>query len=132
MASAEKIVEKCENNEIAMELLSKINKIGYIQVIPILNYGDIVTEDDFMTHEANNEFWLDTRDCYLANNLHDPSNMFSLFGKYSWDDPDTVRQNVMSHVDSEYVYYDSMAHVALQEYESKILDRRHVKNNYFW
>ena len=47
MASATEKLEKVLENSIAMELLNKINQIEYTQVIPKLDYSEVVREPDF-------------------------------------------------------------------------------------
>ena len=77
-----------------MNLLAKINAIPYHQVISLLNYGDIVTEEGFDNHPVSKYFWLNQRDCFLKNKNRDPDKLFTLFRNYSLDTADVVRQKI--------------------------------------
>ena len=96
-----------------MDLLAKINVVPYHQVISLLNYGDTVSEEDFENHPVSKFFWLDLRECFLKNKNRDPDNLFTLFGNYSLDNADTVRQKLTKHMEEDVAYYDSVACVAL-------------------
>ena len=122
MASPSENSETKEQNTIAMELLQRINVIGYTQVIPILNFCDVMTPEDFKTVSLSDDYWLDTRNCYLKNNQRDPDAMFRLFGNFSNDDPETVRLNMIEHVNSDKAYYDSVAVIALSFKRMKLDD----------
>ena len=63
MASLADFSENNNQNTIAMEPLQKINEIGYMQVIPILNFCDVMTLEDFETVSLSEKYWLDTRCC---------------------------------------------------------------------
>ena len=94
-----------------MNLLAKINAIPYHQVISLLNYGDIVTAEEFDTHPVSKYFWLDQRNCFLKNKNRDPDNLFTLF--YSLDTADIVRQNLAEHMEDDLAYYGSVACIVL-------------------
>ena len=112
MASPSENIEITEQNIIAMELLQKINAVGYTQVIPILNFCDVLTPDNFKTVSLSDKYWLDTRSCYLKNKQCDPDSMFRIFGNFSNDDPATVRSNMIKHINNDKTYYDSVATIA--------------------
>ena len=121
MASAEEKSEKVLENSIAMELLNKINKIEYTQVVPKLNYCDAVRKPDFEAHPSSKKFRLDTRDCYLHNN-RDPHNLFAIFRKYSCDSPELVRHALIIHVNQNYAYYEQIAKVYLSLMDTNLHD----------
>ena len=122
MASPSENSEIGEQNSIAMELLQRINVIGYTQVIPILNFCDVMTPEDFKAVSLSDNYWLDTRNCYLKNRQRDPDVMFRMFGNFSNDDPATVRLNMIEHVNSDKAYYDSVAVIALSFKRTKLDD----------
>ena len=122
MATPSENSEIRQQNTIAMELLQRINVIGYTQVIPILNFCDVMTLEDFKTVSLSDDYWLDTRNCYLKNNKRYPDAMFRLFGNFSNDDPETVRLNMIEHVNSDKAYYDSVAVIALSFKRMKLDD----------
>ena len=113
MTSPSENSEIKEQNTIAMELLQRINVVGYTQVIPILNFCDMMTSEDFKTVSLSDNYWLDTRNCYLKNKQRDPDAMFRIFGNFSNDDPATVHSNMIEHVNIDKAYYDSVAIIAL-------------------
>ena len=83
----------------AEELLSCMSEYSYIDIIPCLTTDDFVPLRHFPSSELGKLFTIDRSGCKpddVINNLH----LFGLFGKFSDEDTESVRSDILDRIES--------------------------------
>ena len=95
-------------NSIASELLSKINS-DFTSDIKYLSEQVSVDTADFENMLISRQFWLDTKTCvkgYGKRCKINVSNLYEIFGAYSLDSPDIVKQNAINEISNNPTWYE--------------------------
>ena len=95
-------------NSIASELLSKQNS-DFTSDIKYLSEQVSVDTADFDGMIISQQFWLDTKTCvkgYGKCRKINVSNLYEIFGGYSLDSPDIVKQNTIKEINNNPKWYE--------------------------
>ena len=93
---------------IAGEILSSINS-DYTSDIKYLSEQVSVDTADFESMDIARQYWLDTKSCvkgYGKRRKINTHNLYEIFGNYSLDSPDVVKQNAIAEIESHPSWYD--------------------------
>ena len=91
----------------AEELLSCVSEYSYIDVIPCLTMDDFVPLRHFPSSELGKLFIIDWSGCKpegVINNSH----LFELFGKFSTEDAESVRSDILDRIESGAHVYEKV------------------------
>ena len=100
---------------IAGEILSSINS-DYTSDIKYLSEQVSVDTADFESMDIARQYWLDTKSCvkgYGKRRKINTHNLYEIFGNYSLDSPDVVKQNAIAEIESHPSWYDCASHTML-------------------
>ena len=100
-------------NRITEELYSLFLTHNYCENVQSLHDRDAINCSLFQDLTLGKNYWLDTQNT-LLNGKSNPDHMFQLFGKFSNDDPDCVRQCMIDIIQEEPSKWQHAGEVYLQ------------------
>ena len=89
-----------------------VSGLGYKSMIPVLNKGDYISEENFKHSELGGYFVIDRVSVY-CNGKPNPDHLYELFGKLSGHTPPQVRLLTLQAVAADVGFYRSRSCVCL-------------------
>ena len=89
MAAAE-----CQENKIALELMSIISKYPYQQYISYISSRDATSDEDFAKKGLSTLYWVDKRQSYCGRKRNSEY-IYELFGNFSMENASKVREDIL-------------------------------------
>ena len=87
------------SKSIAEELMCLVSEYDYVSVIPCLDTRDFVTLKEFCKTDLGKVFVINRDGCIRAGRINN-NHLFSMFGKYSHEDPDSVRSDTITRLET--------------------------------
>ena len=106
---------------ITEELLSCVSQYNYRSRVTCLSEQDLVTIKDFKNSRLGKMYNVNRRKC-VVKNIVDYDHLFRIFGNYSDEEPDEVRESVIWTVKQNPSLYESVGEIVLSRKNLSLSD----------